>query len=567
MRRPAGIRYGVADRPPAAVIATTAAQQTTVVFLFLYVPLLIAREAQASTAQTAQLIGLTFLACGLGTMLQAVRRHGLGSGFLAPLSPSTPYLVPSVLAAQLGGLPLVAGMTLLAGAATVALARLLHRARALLPPEIAGVVVLIVGLSVAVTGVRTLLRGHPGGGAPEGADLLVGLATLLVAVGLSVWGRGILRWGCVLIAMALGTLLAAWLGRLALAPDLDLAAMPLVGLPAVGSIGLAFDLALLPAFALAALANVLKTVGLVTNLQKLNDADWTRPEPRGIAGGVTGDGLATLFAGLVGAPGVNMSTSNVALQAATGVASRVIALATGLCCIALACFPRAAAFLSQVPGPVIAAILLHAGALMMAAGMQLATARLLDTRKSVAVGLAVVAALAVEVVPQVGEWVPAGLRPLLTASACGTLVAIVLNALMRIGIRRQMAITLPPAEMTHGVVAEFMERAGGAWALRADLVLRTTHTLTWCLDAVQAAELARGAVTLTMGYDEARVDVRLAYAGVPVVLAERAPTHDEMVDDPAAPGRLAGYMIRRLTDRVTVRERDGVVELRMVLND
>lgn len=566
MRKPANIRFGLDDRPPWAVIAVTAIQQTTVVFLFLYVALLIGREAQATTAQAATLIGMTFLTCGLGTMLQAVRRHGLGSGFLAPLSPATPFLAPSVLAAHLGGLPLVAGMTLLAGLATMALARLLHRVRALMPPEIAGVVVLIVGLSISITGVRTLLH-SPAGAPPEPADIAIGLATLALLVALSVWGRGALRWACVLIAMLAGTGLAALFGRLHQAPDFNLAALPIMDLPDLTGVGLSFDAALLPAFLVAALASTLKTVGLVTSLQRLNDADWIRPEPRSIGGGVMTDGITTALGGLLGAPGMNMSATNVALQAATGVTSRVIALATGACCIVLAFFPRAAAVLSQVPAPVIAATLLQAGALMMASGMQLATSRLLDTRKSVAVGLAVVAALSVEVVPQLAEWVPPGLRPLMTASALGTLVAIVLNALLRIGIRRQMEITHRPAAMTPEVIASFIDRAGGAWALRTDLVRRTTHILNWCLEAIQVADLTRGPVTLAIGFDEARIDVRLTYAGTAVTLSDRPPTADELLNDDAAPARLAGHMIRRLTDAVTVRERDGVVELRLLLND
>ena len=566
MRKPASIRFGLDDRPPLVVIAAIAAQQTTVVFLFLYVALLVGRAAQATTAQQVTLIGMTFLACGAGTMLQAVRRFGLGSGFLAPLSPSTPYLAPSVLAAHIGGLPLVAGMTLFAGLATMVLARLLHRVRALLPPEIAGVVVLIVGLSVSITGVHTLLRGE-GGAAPHPADIAVGLATLALAVGLSVWGRGVLRWACVLIAMAAGTALTVALGRLQVAADFVPSALPVLGLPDFTGAGLDFDAALLPAFLVAALASTLKTVGLVTGLQRLNDADWVRPEPHSIGGGVMADGMATALGGLLGAPGVNMSATNVALQGATGVTSRVIALATGGCCIVLACFPRAAAMVSQLPGPVIAATLLQAGAVMMASGMQLATSRLLDTRKSAAVGLAVVAALSVEVVPQVAEWVPAGLRPLMTAGALGTLVAIVLNALLRIGVRRQMAVTHRPAAMTPEVIADFMERAGGAWALRTDLVRRTTHILNWCLEAIQVAELSRGPVTLAVGFDEARIDVRLTYAGIAVALSDRPPTADELLHDDAAPARLAGHMIRRLTDGVSVRERDGVVELRLLLND
>lgn len=155
----------------------------------------------------------------------------------------------------------------------------------------------------------------------------------------------------------------------------------------------------------------------------------------------------------------------------------------------------------------------------------------------------------------------------MTAGALGTLVAIVLNALLRIGIRRQMEITHRPAAMTPDVVADFLERAGGAWALRADLVRRTTHTLNWCLEAIQLADLTRAPITLAIGFDEARIDVRLTYTGQAVTLSDRPPTPQELLHDDDAPARLAGHMIRRLSDGVTVRERDGLVELRLLLND
>ena len=84
--------------------------------------------------------------------------------------------------------------------------------------------------------------------------------------------------------------------------------------------------------------------------------------------------------------------------------------------------------------PVIAGVLIHAGALMLMNGMALATSRMLDARRSLAVGLAVVAALAAEAMPQIAGWVPAGLQSLVSATALGTLVAIGLNALLRLGV-------------------------------------------------------------------------------------------------------------------------------------
>ena len=36
---------------------------------------------------------------------------------------------------------------------------------------------------------------------------------------------------------------------------------------------------LVPAFMIAAVAAMLRTVGVVTTCQKINDADWKRPDP------------------------------------------------------------------------------------------------------------------------------------------------------------------------------------------------------------------------------------------------------------------------------------------------
>jgi len=60
-------------------------------------------------------------------------------------------------AVQLGGLPLVCGMTMIAGGPQLAMAPLLRRIRGLLPPETAGVVIAVVGLSIAVLGARYAL--------------------------------------------------------------------------------------------------------------------------------------------------------------------------------------------------------------------------------------------------------------------------------------------------------------------------------------------------------------------------------------------------------------------------
>ena len=61
-------------------------------------------------------MGVACVGLAVGTVLQALPRGPVGSGFLAPPVFSATYLAPSVLAAEIGGLRLVFGMTVFAGA-------------------------------------------------------------------------------------------------------------------------------------------------------------------------------------------------------------------------------------------------------------------------------------------------------------------------------------------------------------------------------------------------------------------------------------------------------------------
>jgi NCS2 family nucleobase:cation symporter-2 len=566
MRRPVNIAYWLDERPPPLVLAMAALQQAAVILVFSFTAILLAREIGATPAQAADILGLTFLVCGAMALLQAFgARFGIGSGYLAPGSGSPIMLAPSLLAAKAGGMPMVAGMALFAGIVSAMLARVLHRTRALLPPEIAGTVALIVGLAVGIAGLRSLLVA-PDGAPPTAAALAVAVVTLAVSGGLSVWARGMLRFACVAIGMAAGCLLAWPLGLLDGDPAYDASAVPLLGLPSPAHVGWDFDLALVPVFAVAALAHVMKDVGMVTALQKMNDADWVRPDPRSIAGGVTGGGIAVALAGLLGAHPVTLSATNVSIQQATGVTSRVVALGTAGLCLLLACLPRAAAMLAQMPPAVIAGVLIHAGALMLMNGMALATSRMLDARRNLAIGVAVLAALAAEVVPQLGGWSPPALRPLLTATALGALTALLLNALLRIGTRQEVSMTVPAAAIPEAAAADFAASAGASWGARPAVVARAAELVSWCLDAIVHAGLARGDVTVTLRFDEFHLDMLIAYRGPPIVLAEAPPTHDEMLEDDAALARLAGHMVRRRADRATVRHRDGTTELRLSLD-
>jgi NCS2 family nucleobase:cation symporter-2 len=159
------------------------------------------------------MLGLAMLALGLATILQSLPRGPVGSRFLCPSCHSEIFLEPSIAALKLGGLPLVFGMTMVAGLFQSAMSPSLRRLRPLLPPEIGGLVVFFVGTSVAAIGCRYIMG--VGSKEPVGQEYwLVGAITLATTVGLNVWGGAQLRVYCSMIGMASGYAAAVATGLL-----------------------------------------------------------------------------------------------------------------------------------------------------------------------------------------------------------------------------------------------------------------------------------------------------------------------------------------------------------------
>jgi xanthine/uracil permease len=116
VKRPENLIYGVAERPPPVQLALLALQQVALVSIYLVLMVIVVREAGAPPEAARSALSFGMIAMGIGAVLQAIWKGPVGSGYLAPPVLSAIYLQVSVTAAQVGGLPLVAGMTILAGA-------------------------------------------------------------------------------------------------------------------------------------------------------------------------------------------------------------------------------------------------------------------------------------------------------------------------------------------------------------------------------------------------------------------------------------------------------------------
>src|SRR5262249_15890268 len=161
-------------------------------------------------------------------------------------------------------------------------------------------------------------------------------------------------------------------------------------------------------------------------------AHWVRPDLPSVTRGVFADGATTVIAGLAGAVGTNTSTPGVSVAAASGVTSRIVALFVGLIFVFLSFCPKLTAILALIPRLVVVAALLFTVTFIIINGVQVMTSRLLDARRTLMLGLAIVAGGAVEIFPPIVSSMPAPLVPLVGSSLVfATLIALGLNLLFR----------------------------------------------------------------------------------------------------------------------------------------
>ena len=556
MKKPPNVLYGAEDRMPPGVLFLSGLQHVGLMSMFLLYPVLIAKAVNAPAEVAAALVSLTLIAMAIGTFLQVIPVGPFGSGYLCQPIPSIVYLVPSLVAARYGGLALVFGMTIAAGLFEILLSRAMRRLRPIFPPEIVGLVILLVGIATGLVGLRVGVG--EGKVAIASIELVIGVGTLLLMAALNVWGGKYLRIFCMLIGMAAGYVLSVIVGTFSPADRQAIAHAELIDLPSLSHLGWSFDAALALPFVVAAVAATLKVMGNVTTSQKANDAEWVRADMNKVSRGVLADGLGTVVAGAIGACGLNSSPTVVGLASASGVLSRQVAYPVAAILVVLAFLPKIGALFYLMPRTVAAAALIFSSTFIIVNGLQVMTSRLLDARKTLLIGLALIAALAVDAQPELVRLMPVAWQPILgTSLVLGTLVGLGLNLVFRLGMRRAQSLVIEPGAVDVERIQEFLHTSGEQWGARADVIERAKFNLAQSIETIVEGCEPEGPLEVDATFDEFNVDIRVTYKGPLIELPERRPSNEEIMETEEGQRRLAGFMLRRYADRVSATHRAG----------
>jgi NCS2 family nucleobase:cation symporter-2 len=531
-------------------LVITALQHVALISNSLVYPVILAREAGLSPERIIDFVALSMAILGLSTVLLCMRTAAIGSGYLVPAGFTQIYLGPSLFAVHTGGLPLVSAMTFFAGSLQLIMAPALRRMRVVLPPEIAGLVIAVVGLSIAVLGVRYGL-GITANHGVQPIHMLIAGISLAIMIVFNVWSTGYLRMFCALIGIAVGYATSAALGTLDFSSVIPPQGVGLFRLPTVQLPEWRFAPGLIAPFAVVALAATLSLMGNVSTAQRVNDADWVRPNFRSLSAGLAGGGLASMLCGLVGSLGVNTYSPSIGLSTATGITSRSVGYVIGAIFAVLAVLPPAAILVASIPSPVVGAALFFTAAFVFTSGLQMITARLLDSRKIIVIGFSFAMAVMADIYHDVFSNAPLVLRPIFDSSlVLGTVCAVVLNLIMRIGVRKQVSVKLQPGDARPETVEQFMSEQGAHWGARRDVMQRAIFGVVQSLEVL--GDLP-GAAVIDASFDEYNLDVRIRYAGPVLVIPERRPSTKQILASEEGERLLAGYLLRRSADRISCR--------------
>ena len=314
-------------------------QKTVVGAQFLFV-------AFGATVLVPLLVGLdpsvALLTAGIGTLIFHAVTKGKVPVFLGS---SFAFIAPIIKATELFGL---AGTLsgLVAVGAVYGLMSLLVRLRGvgfiarLFPPIVVGPVIMLIGLSLAGTGVNM-----------ASSNWLIAIIALLTTVVVTLFGKGLLKLIPIFMGIVVGYIASILLGKVDFQPILD---APWFALLAFVRPSLCWEaiIFMVP----VAIAPVIEHIGDVYAINEVTGKDYVK-EP-GLHRTMLGDGLACMAASFIGGPPVTTYSEVTGAISLTKIADPAVIRIAAIFGIAFSVLGKVSALLKTIPEAVLGGIML-----------------------------------------------------------------------------------------------------------------------------------------------------------------------------------------------------------------
>jgi len=397
----------------------------------------------------------------------------------------------------------------------------------------------------------------------EPAELLTGFITLAIIISLNVWKNNRLSLFCVLVAVICGCLTAYLSGVITNSDFEVIKNQPWLSLPNLQFQKLAFDWNMGFILIFLSMAATLDAVGDLSICQKTNDAGWKRPDFNNIGSGVFSIGLTNIISSIFGGMTVSTSSATVGLTYATGITSRIIGYFIGIILIVLSFCPKIITLFTIIPKPIVGAMLIFIICYFIVAGIQIIASRMLDSRKTFIIGISIIVALAVDMMPELFDNMHNVVKPIFGSSLyAGVITIIFLNLVFRIGIKKKVNFTADASAQNSGRIFDFVEECGREWGARLDVIHKVASAMNEISEIVLNRVRADN-IKFELVYDEFNINLKVEYLGPPFEMPDFAPSHKELIEDENAAFLLSGFLIKKNADKIDVVYNNGTTTLKL----
>lgn len=567
-KRPTNLLFANAELPPLPSIAILAFQHSAIVLINLVYIVIITKALGLNNTEQLGVISTTLLICGLGTLLQAQ----FASKLLIVFHPN-PIFIPLIISAGLSqGASGILVLVVIAGLIQCVLGSAAQRLRVLFPPEVCGVVVIMLGVSLLPGTLRGIVmqKSDIAAAYVDYSGLIIAVVTLAVAAMSTVWLKGSARFFALLLGCVAGLFVAyvtdhwefamiapEFIGTVStsnvewyIANQHKFISAPMFALPALHFPGFVFSPGLVPIAVIAAIVVVVDELGVLVGAERLDDADWRKPDFLKISRGLTASGLISAASGLLGGMATGISSANLSLAYATGVTSRVVAIATGGILAVVAFLPYFLSILRTLPDAVLAGLLIYSATYFIVSGAELALSRMMSPRRALVIGLSTGIGILVQAMPLItadalGTW----LEHLLAPMTLSAVLAIILNLVMRIGITQIETVELKPGD-SGAAISEKLELLGEIWGLHRATVGRAGGAMNEIAELFTT--MADGPVTCQIRHNELYLLLIFSYQGRALSPPDKAPTLEELESEDDGLANMSGWIIKKLSDQMSV---------------
>lgn len=431
--------YGLDDRPRPWIAFLAALQHLLAIIVPIVTPgLLICQAIGVSPRDTNIIVSMSLVISGIATFVQCKRFGPLGAGLLIVQGTSFNFVGPLIAGGVLmvkQGTPVESVMAAIFGVVIagsfieMGVSRVLPFIKRLITPLVTGIVVLMIGLTLIKVGLISMGGGYAAMGDGSFAsreNLLLSGVVLGAIVVLNrlpvVWMRSC----AIIIALAIGYALAAYLGRL------DFTGMreaELFEVPMPLHFGLGFSWSLFIPMVVIYLVTSLEAIGDITATSKLSQQPVEGPVwMQRIKGGVLVNGANSLLAGVFNTFPSSVFAQNNGIIQLTGIASRYVGMWIAVMLVVLGLFPVVAGVLQAVPEPVLGGAALVMFGAVAAAGINILAGIKLDRRALLIISVSLALGLGFSQVPEFLANLPVALRNVLESGvATGGICALVTN--------------------------------------------------------------------------------------------------------------------------------------------